>query len=554
MSAQEQLKLDIVVKISSGLIGRREGQRILNVSERTLRRYLKDYQHEGVLAVKHGNYNRAPSNRSDNDLKIQVQELVRAKYYDFNMLHCLEKLKSVEKITLTRETFRLWCHEIKMVKRAKRRSSKVRRQRNRMQQTGLMLQMDGSPHDWFGGKPSCLIGAIDDADSDVPFAEFFPAEDTISCMRVLEQIIRKKGLFHILYVDKAGIFGGQKRAHFSQVKRALKELNIEIIFANSPEAKGRIERLWGTLQDRLIPEMRIRGIHTYEAANCFLQEQYLPVEYAPKFKVQPANLQTAYRPVPNGIDLHEIFCLKEYRSVKRDHTFSWGMELYRIDSPLKRSIWKQKIEIRTYQDLTWKAFFAGKELQISLVSVPARAELEAVTSLPLANVSPLDPQRVRCDGHVPYLNRYYSVDESFLEKRVSISERDGQIQIYHKGKLIETHSKLTGDYAQCSTKPEHMGPWKRALEPMSIYRKNARRIGLKTEELIEIILKRGQGFIDTGAIWGIIGFQKNYCTLSVNEACRKALEMESPTYRAVKTLLKLHANRYEQRQQTAVNA
>lgn len=551
MSAQEQLKLNIVVKISSGLIGRKEGQQILDVSERTLRRYLRDYQREGVLAVKHGNYNRSPINRTDNDLKKQVQQLVQAKYYDFNMLHCLEKLKNDEKIELSRETFRLWCHEIKMVKRAKRRSSKVRRQRTRMQQTGLMLQMDGSPHTWFGGQPSCLIGAIDDADGDVPFAEFFLSEDTISCMRVLEQIIRKKGLFHILYVDKAGIFGGQKRAHFSQVKRALKELNIEIIFADSPEAKGRIERLWNTLQDRLIPELRIRNISSYEKANCFLQEQFLPNEYAAKFKVQPANLQTAYRPIPNGIDLHEIFCLKEDRSVNRDHTFSWNNETYRIDSPLKHSIWKQKIEIRTYQDLTWKVFFAGRELQVSLVILPAKQDQEAVTSLPAANVRPLDPQRVRCDGHVCYLNRYYSLEERFLEQRVSITEQDSQIHIYHKGKLVETHTKLTGDYASHSTKPEHMGPWRRALEPVSIYRKNAKRIGPQTDQLILSILNRGQGVIDTGAIWGIIGFQKSYSVLSIDEACKQALEIESPTYRAVKAFLRLKGNRLEQRKAIA---
>jgi hypothetical protein len=553
MSAQEQLELDVIVKISSGLIGRKEGQQILDVSERTLRRYLQGYQAEGVLFVKHGNCNRTPINRTDEDLKKRILDLVVSKYYDFNMTHCLEKLKQAENIEQKRETFRLWCHETGMVKRAKRRSSKVRRQRTRMQQTGLMLQMDGSPHHWFGGKPSCLIGAIDDADGDVPFAEFFPAEDTISCMRVLEQIVRKVGLFHILYVDKAGIFGGQKRSNFSQVKRALKELGIHIIFAHSPEAKGRIERLWNTLQDRLIPEMRIRNIQSYEVANCFLQEQFLPNEYAPKFKVQPGNLQTAYKPIPNGIDLHEIFCLKEDRSVNRDHTYSWNNELYRIESSLKHSIWKQKIEIRTYQDLSWKVFFAGRELHVSLVNLPEKQSVIAAPELPPEKILPLDPQRVRCDGHVGYLNRYYSVDEQFVEQRVTVLEKDSEIRICHRGKLIETHAKLTGEYSLHSTKPEHLGPWKRAMEPASVYRKAAKRIGPQTDELIQIILNRGQGFIDTSSIWGIIGFQKSYSTLSINEACKQALEMESPNYRAVKVFLRLIGNRYEQ-QKTAMNA
>lgn len=324
MSAKEQLELDVVVKVSTGTISRKDGQKILNVTERTLRRYLRDYEKSGVLFVKHGNHGRAPVNKAQEVLKERVQKLVKEKYFDFNLTHCLEKLASEEQITVNRETFRQWCHEIKMVKRAKRRGSRVRRQQDRMQQTGLMLQMDGSPHPWFGGKTSCLIAAIDDADSDVPFGEFFPAEDTISCLRVLQKIIEKRGIFQILYVDRAGIFGGPKRAHFSQVKRALKELGIHIIFAHSPEAKGRIERLWDTLQDRLVPELRIRKIRSYESANAFLQEQFLPQEYATKFKVTPANLQTAYKPLPNGIDLNEVFCLKEYRKVNRDHTYSWN--------------------------------------------------------------------------------------------------------------------------------------------------------------------------------------------------------------------------------------
>src|SRR5205807_3957629 len=111
--------------------------------------------------------------------------------------------------------------------------------------------------------------------------------------------------------------------------------------------------------DRLVPELRIRKVRSYESANAFLQEQFLPNEYATKFKVTPANLQTAYKPLPNGIDLNEIFCLKQHRKVNRDHTYSWNNEIYRIDFPLKNSIWKQKIEIRTYQDLSWKVYFAG---------------------------------------------------------------------------------------------------------------------------------------------------------------------------------------------------
>jgi len=557
MSAAEQLRLDIVVKVSSGIIERKQAQKILNVSERTLRRYLRDYLKEGVLFIKHGNCGVRPPNCLDVDLKKKVQALVKEKYFDFNMTHCLEKLEKDEGIELKRESFRLWCHEIKMVKKAKRRAPKVRKRRERMQQTGLMLQMDGSPHHWFGDKPSCLIAAIDDADSDVPFGEFFPAEDTISCMRVLQEIIRKKGIFQILYVDHAGIFGGQKRAQFSQVKRALRELGIHVIFANSPEAKGRIERLWGTFQDRLIPEMRIKNIRTYAAANEYLQEQFLPNEYASRFKVVPANLQSAYKPLPDGIDLKEIFCLKVHRGVKRDHTYSWENDIYRIDSPLKRSIYKQKIEIRTYQDLTTKVFFAGKELQVSLVKQPEKATLsktELLLKTPPTvapcNVTPIDGQKVRQDGHVICLSRYYSVDEKYIGATVHTVAEKSEVRVYLEGKVIETHPKLSVHGQRNSTKNEHKGPWLRAMSPSSIYRKAALRFGKDTDYFVLMILERGNGFIDNQTIWGVLNFGKEYHPGALNEACKWALEIEAPTYRAVKGYLKLVGDHYEKRLMT----
>ncbi len=368
MSARDQLKLDVIGRVITDVFDREKACLVLDVSQRTIRRYLKAFTDKGPLFIKHGNYQRCPVNRTSKTLKDKVLSLVREKYFDFNMLHCLEKLAECENIHLKRETFRHWCHEIKMVKRAKRRRSKARYMRTRMKQTGIMIQMDGSPHKWFGNKDSCLISTIDDASNEVPFAEFFLSEDTISCLRVLQNVVAKNGIFQILYVDRAGWFGGTKRTDFAQVKRACEELGIHVIFAQSAEAKGRIERHFETMQDRLIPEMRLRRIHSYQAANCFLQDQFLPNEYDKKFTVTPANLQTAYKPLPKGVDLNEIFCLKHYRIIKRDHTVPWQGKLYQITSPVKYSIYKQKIEIRIYQDLSFKMFFAGKELPITLVN------------------------------------------------------------------------------------------------------------------------------------------------------------------------------------------
>jgi transposase len=537
MDAQDQLTLDVVTKIVAGKVGRKEGQQILAVSERTLRRYLTDYAKRGCLFVKHGNRERKPINRSESKTKQKVITLVKDRYFDFNLTHCREKLKSEHAIDVGRETLRVWCHEIGMVKKARRRRRTVRRVRDRMAQTGLMLQMDGSPHHWFGGKPSCLIGAIDDADSDVPYAEFFPAEDTVSCMVVLQKIIEKKGIFQILYVDRAGIFGGPKRCNFSQVTRALGELGIHVIFANSPEAKGRIERLWGTLQDRLIPEMRIRNINHYEGANDFLQNQYLPNDHA-RFKVVPVNLQTAYKPVPKGIDLGEIFCLKEDRMVKRDHTFSWNNEIYAIASPLKHSIYKQKIEIRTYQNLKWKVFFAGQELAVKPANLAVKAAAPAV-----APEAALDNVKIRLDGHVLYAGGYYSVAEEHIGGAVNVKEAEDRVLICQKGRLLEVHPKIKLQGQLTSTKPGHEGPWQRSLSPDSLYRRSARRYGANVEKLVTGVIEKGQGFIDTGSVFGILGFDKKYPVKAIDEACGVALELGTLSYRAVKAILKLHDTR-----------
>jgi hypothetical protein len=542
MDSQEQLTLDVVVKVSSGQIPRKQGQKVLNVSERTLRRYLADYLARGALFVKHGNAGRVASNRTPLELKDRVMSLVMEKYFDFNLTHLQEKLLKDEQIDVGYDTLRRWCHKAHHVKHARPRKARVRRRRDRMEQAGLMLQMDGSPHCWFDGRPSCLIAAIDDATGDVPYGEFFLSEDTISCMRVLQKIIEKKGLFQILYVDKAGIFGGPKRAHFSQVRRALAELGVQIIFANSPEAKGRIERLWGTLQDRLIPEMRLRKIRSFESANEYLQTQFLLHDYAQNFLVTPANLAPAYRELPVGVDLKEIFCIKERRTCKRDHTFRWQGDLYQVDSPLKNSIYKQSIELRTYQDGSWKAFFAAKTIEVRKVD-PVRKRKSETSG----KIIQLHGTQVRVDGHVEYQGRYYSVDEKYCRSKVSIIEKDGRVLILQDGIVIESHSKLTSFGSLCSTKPEHLAPWKRELLPDSPCRKAARRYGKHTDEFVLRVLQTGNGFIDTNAIWGVLGMDRSYSPTAIDQACKYALEIESPTYKAVKIFLKLQGNRWEQK-------
>ncbi|HCE5206568.1 TPA: helix-turn-helix domain-containing protein, partial [Vibrio parahaemolyticus] len=227
MDSRSQLTVDVIAKVTQGKISINSASKLLNKSRRTIERYLHRYRREGIRFVVHGNKGREPVNKTPDSLKRQVQQLIQTKYFDFNLQHLAELLTVNEGLTIKRETLRKWAHAIHHVKRAKRRRSRVRKYRERMEQPGLMLQMDGSPHQWFGEHRSCLIAIIDDATSDI-HAEFFPSETTEGCMKVMKAYIEKRGLFKTLYVDRAGIFGGPKRSNFSQMQRACEELGIEI--------------------------------------------------------------------------------------------------------------------------------------------------------------------------------------------------------------------------------------------------------------------------------------------------------------------------------------
>ncbi len=260
------------------------------------------------------------------------------------------------------------------MKRAKHRRSKVRRRRERMEAEGLMLQMDGSPHLWFGERKSCLIAMIDDATSHI-HAEFFPSETTEGCLKVMKCYIEKKGLFKTLYVDRAGIFGGSKRSNFSQMQRACEELGIEIIFANSPQGKGRIERAFDTFQDRLVPELRLQGITDIESANHYLQNVFIPDYWLKKLTVNAKNVRSEFKPVPAHINLDAVCIQKEYRKIRRDHTFSYSNAMYQITSPLRYSIVSQQVELRKSLDGGFTAYFADRKLSVKeLVEPSSRKE------------------------------------------------------------------------------------------------------------------------------------------------------------------------------------
>jgi len=369
MSKNDQFSFGVISDFILSKVTRSEAAQLLQMSERSISRKARNIEKNGLFGMQHGNKGKFPKNKTSEILKATVLKLARETYFDFNVSHLREKLVTIEKIEISYPVLYSWCREARLIKRAKRRTAKIRRLRARLPCEGMMLQMDGSHHAWNGKDEWVLIAAIDDATSKIPWAEFFTSEDTLNCMTVLQRIIENYGIPHSIYTDKAGWFGGTtKREGFNQFQNACDELGIRIIYANSAQSKGRIERTWHTFQDRIIPDMRIADIKNIPAANKFLQEDFMPNYWNKQNTVPARENEIKYKPLQHGVDLNEIFTMRETRQVKGNHTISWDNEIYNVKPSGNVSIKGREVELRTYQNMTTKAFFAGVEIEISKAS------------------------------------------------------------------------------------------------------------------------------------------------------------------------------------------
>ena len=346
MVRQGELKrLHVIQKVLERVIKQVEAAEILSLSGRQIRRIVKRIRTEGDRGIVHQSRGRPSNRRTPDKVKNKVIRLYRAQYRDFGPTLASEKLLERDRIKISDETLRKWLLEAGDWKKT-RKSRGHRHWRERKSHTGEMLQMDGSHHDWFEGRgPRCvLMGYIDDATGKV-FARFYDYEGTVPAMDSFKRYIQKSGLPLKVYLDKHTTYKSTAKPTIqeeldrveplSQFERALKELGVEVIHAHSPQAKGRIERLFGTLQDRLVKEMRLRGIRTLEEGNQFL-EDYLPL-YNRRFSICPKEGDNFHRPLPRGLALDTILCIKTERSLRNDFTVAHNKKLYQIEDTIKAS-------------------------------------------------------------------------------------------------------------------------------------------------------------------------------------------------------------------------
>lgn len=346
---------------------------LLRLSIRQVRRLVAKYREQGAPGIIHGNRGKVANNRIGDGVRSKILELAEKEYRDYNDCHFTDELQEKYGLQVSLSSVRRIRRQAKLKSPRKRRTPHHRSRRERKEQAGMLLQTDGSHHDWLEGRGPwlTLIAYIDDATNEVCGAIFRDEEDATGYFMGLQQICLDLGIPGAIYADQHTIFQSPLKASIeqelagerprSQFGRLLDELRIELIAARSPQAKGRIERLWGTFQDRLVKALREAGASNREQANQVLKS-FLP-RYNQRFQVTPVKEGTAYVPWPKEFHTKDYFCFKYIRTVTNDNTISFDNHHLQIPpGPLRKSYAKAKVDVRQHLDGRLEVCYQGNSL------------------------------------------------------------------------------------------------------------------------------------------------------------------------------------------------
>ena len=357
---------EILDRTRSRELSQGEAASVLGMSERTFRRWRERYDAEGAEGLYDRRLGRVSARRAPVDEVMGVLELFDTRYFDFTARHFWDKLVSDHDFKRSYNWVRLTLQAQGRTTKAARRGAH-RRKRPRRPLPGMMLHQDGSTHQWVAGQWWDLIVTMDDATSETLSAFFVAEEGTMSCFQGLTEVISAKGLFCALYTDRASHYwhtpqaGGKvDRDKPTQLGRALTQLGIELIPAYSPEARGRSERMFGTLQKRLPQELRLAGIATMEDANRFLRETFLP-DHNRRFAIAPEAPGSAFVPFAGALD--DLLCVQEERTVGNDNTVRYkGLALQIPEDRHRRHYVKAKVRVHEYPDGHLAVFHGPRRL------------------------------------------------------------------------------------------------------------------------------------------------------------------------------------------------
>lgn len=405
MNSKDQQRIDVLGRWREGSLGIAEVSALLGCSERTAWRLLGRFRTRGVDGIVHGNRGRASPRRLGGATRERVLELARTRYRGVNDSHLAELLAEDEGIVVGRSSLQRLLRGAGIGTTRKRRAPKYRSRRERMPQAGLLVQIDGSPHAWLEdrGPRLTLVGAIDDATGAFVAATFCTVEDGRAYLTILARMCRDHGVPAAIYRDRSGIFapvrpGGPLGAAGTQVGRAFAELGINSIPAASLQAKGRVERLWGTCQDRLVSELRLAAADDMASANAVL-ERFIG-RFNANFSL-PATLdQPAWRPAPAARELARICAFRWWRVVGNDNTVRVeGAVLQLPPTYGGRGLAGRRVEVELHLDGRLVVVDRGRTLLIVPVS-PDPDHLRGITLLAPTGPTPA-PGGAQRPGYPP---------------------------------------------------------------------------------------------------------------------------------------------------------
>ena len=385
MTKKELVRVHVIKSLIEDKMTSRDAAEVLSLSERQIKRLKAGVKKDGEVFVIHKNRGRKPKHTIPGKIREEIVFLVRNKYKGVNYTHLAELLREEEGITVSQSSVSRILKAKGIKSPRKHKPPKPHRTRERKPQEGLLLQMDASPYEWLPGIKCSLHGAIDDARGNITGLYFCEHECLNGYYEVKRQTILEYGIPISIYVDRHTIFKAPSNARltiydelegktfaYTQFSRAMQELSVGMIYAYSPQAKGRIERLWGTLQDRLALELRLAGIKSLGEANAFLPG--FIKRFNAHFAVVPREPQSAYRPLGEDINLDYILCRKETRKACPGSIFSFGGQIYQV---IKNTLVvaipnKAAITVLTSPRFGIRAEYKGGVYQVRKTVRPAR--------------------------------------------------------------------------------------------------------------------------------------------------------------------------------------
>jgi len=370
VSEREMKRYELLRKVLEGKLTLAAVTPALGVSYRHAKRLKRRVAQGGLAALAHGNRGRPPCNQASAGLRERVLTLSAQRYHDFNDTHFAQALAEHEQLHVSRETVRRWRRAAGIKPKRPRRAPVHRRRRERKPAGGLMMLWDGSPHHWLGPDqaPCCLMAAMDDATSQVLGLVFVPHESSWAYLKLLEQVVVRHGVPQSVYQDCHSALKRNDdhwtlqeelagRQDPTQVGAALEALGIEPIFALSPQAKGRVERLFGTLQDRLVASLRLAGVTDIAATNAFAQNGFI-ADFNQRFALAPQCAHSAWRKAPRAQALQRVLSLSYRATVGNDNTVRFaGMVIDIAPGPRARSYARHQVQVRQLLDGSWRVYY-----------------------------------------------------------------------------------------------------------------------------------------------------------------------------------------------------